>query len=82
MNFFLQLGQPADPAPDMPKQISTLLREQGCDVAVLSIDDVGGDRVIWERMVVRLAWACGVSEDTQPMSYMCVYVFDVVYTSL
>ena len=57
-----------------PKQI---LREEGCDVAVLSINDVGGDRVIWERMVVRLAWACGVSEDTQSMSYMCVYIYGV-----
>ena len=38
-----------------PKQI---LREEGCDVAVLSINDVGGDRVIWGRMAARLAWAC------------------------
>ncbi len=41
-----------------PKLI--ILREEGCDVAVLSINDVG------------LAWACGISEDTQSMSHMCV----------
>ena len=41
-------------------------REEGCDVAVLSINDVGGDRVIWERTAARLAW------DTQSMSHMCV----------
>ena len=72
LNFFLELAQLENSPADLPKRISTLLRTEQCDIAVLSIDDVGGDIVTWERLAVRLAWACGISEDTQSMSHMCI----------
>ena len=80
LNFFLELAQLENSPADLPKGISTLLRTEQCDIAVLSIDDVGGDIVTWERLAVRLALACGISEDTESMSYMCVHVLDFVYT--